>query len=297
MGISFQMSGLAQVLLGGLVTGCLYALLLLGVLIVFQVSKSINFAYGQVGMVAAFSAWVLYSELAVPIWVALVVGIATAIALNSAIDFFAIRRIPRDRPGLDLVVTLGLFLLFTAVMQQVVDANSHRFTPLGANIRVDAAGIVLSVNDGVVVLVTVLAVAGTHVLLTRTSLGTSLRASAEDAGVAESTGINVLALRTATWAVAGLVAAVAAYFVASRLSVDAFYMTPVLIKSFIAGMIGGLDRFLLPLTIAVLLGAYEASASFLLGASAGTPAIFLLIIVVLALVPKRFVNEGNEARA
>jgi branched-chain amino acid transport system permease protein len=290
-------SDLLQVLLGGLTIGSLYALFLLGVLIVFQVSKTINFAYGQVGMVAALGAWALYAQAGWPVPAALVAGAVAAILLNALIDVAAIRRMPSGRPGLDLVITLGLFLLLTSVMQQLVDSNSHSFVPLGSQHRVNLAGTVASVNDLVVVVVSVLVIGTAYLVLHRTALGTSLRASAEDAGIAQAAGVNVRALRTATWAVAGAIAAVVAILTASRLSVDPFYMTPVLIKAFIAGMIGGLDRFLLPLGVAVLLGIYEASAVYLLGPAAGTPAVFGLIIVVLALIPKRFVLERQEVRA
>ncbi|MCU1670603.1 MAG: putative branched chain amino acid transporter permease [Blastococcus sp.] len=288
---------LLQVIFSGLVTGCLYAVVLLGVLIVFQVSKSMNFAYGQVGMVATLGGWFGYSVLGLPVWLALLIGVVLAVLVNSVIDFAAIRRIPEGRPGLDLVVTLGIFLLLTAVMQQIVDANSHTFLSLGADTHRQVGGVVVSVNDGLVIGLTVAVVCVARLLLTRTTLGTSLRASAEDATIAESAGVNVRRLRTGTWAVAGLLAAVAGILVASRLAVDAFYMTPVLIKAFIAGMIGGLDRFWPPLIVAVLLGVYESCVVFLFGANAGTPAVFLLIIIALALMPKRFVNERNEVRA
>lgn len=290
-------SGLAQVLLSGLVTGCLYAVLLLGVLIVFQVSKSINFAYGQIGMVAALGSWFLYSTVGLPVWLALVVGAAVAMAVNSAIDFVVIRHISDGRPGLDVVVTLGIFLLLTAAMQQLVDANSHTFVSIGADARTTVAGVVISLNDIVVVSVTLILIGVARRLLTRTPLGTNLRASAEDAGIASAAGVNVRRLRSGSWAVAGLLSALVGFLVASRSSVDAFYMTPVLIKVFIAGMIGGLDRFLIPLMVAVLLGVYENATVFLLGANAGTPAVFLLIIVALALMPKRFMNERSEVRA
>jgi branched-chain amino acid transport system permease protein len=297
VGEATSSSGLAQVLFGGFTTGCLYAVLLLGVLIVFQVSKSINFAYGQIGMVAALGAWSLYSGAGLPVWLALVIGAVVAVLLSSAIDFVAIRRIPEGRPGIDLVVTLGIFLLLTAVMQRIVDANSHTFVALGADTRTTIGGVFVSVNDVVVIVVAVAAVTVARLLLTRTTLGTSLRASAEDATIAAAAGVNVKRLRTGTWAVAGLLAAVVGVLVASRLSVDAFYLTPVLVKVFIAGMIGGLDRFIVPLVVAVLLGVYESTAVFLLGANAGTPAVFLLIIVALAVMPKRLVNERNEVRA
>jgi len=290
------MDGLTQVLAGGVTQGCLYALMLLGVLVVFQVSKVMSFAYGQVGMVAALTAWAV-TTVGVPVALALVIGAAAAVLLNGAIDVVAIRRIPTDRVGLDLVVTLGLFLLIAAVMQQLVDSNSHSFPALGADTQTTVLGARISVNDAAVVALAVVVVTGAWLVLSRTSLGTNLRACAEDADIAASTGIDVRALRTGTWAVAGLLAAVVAVAVASRVAVDAFYMTSVLVKVFIAGMIGGLDRFWPPLLAAVGLGVYESLAVATFGADAGVPAVFLLIIVVLSVVPKRFVLDTSEARA
>lgn len=291
------MSDWLQVLVGGFTTGCLYAMLLLGVLIVFQVSKSINFAYGQIGMAAAFSAWALYSLLGWPVWLALVAGVVIAVVLNTAIDVVAIRHIPEARPGLDLIVTLGIFLLLAATMQLIIDSNSHVFVALGADTQFELAGALVSVNDVLVTLLTIAAIVVSWLVFNRSAQGTNLRACAEDAGIAASSGINVRLVRSGTWAVAGLLAAVVAYFIASRLTVDAFFMTPVLIKTFIAGMIGGLDRFWPPLLAAVGLGVYEAAAVLLFGANAGTPAVFLLIIIVLAVIPKRFVRDTAEARA
>lgn len=291
------MTGFVQVVVGGLTTGCLYAILLLGVLLVYQVSKSVNFAYGQIAMVAGLGSWYLYSSVGLPIWLGLLLGVLVAVALNSAIDRFAIRLMPEGRPGLDLVVTLGLFLLLAAGMQQIVDPNSHTFVALGADTFKKFSGVIISVNDGLIVALAIVTVTIAKLPLSKTSLGTSLRACAEDAGIAAAAGINVRRLRTGTWAVAGLLAALVGYLVASRLSVDTTYMTPVLVKVFIAGMIGGLNRFGPPLIVAVLLGVYESLAVFLLGANAGTPAVFGLIIVALAVLPKRLVDERSEVRA
>lgn len=291
------MSGFWQVIVSGITTGCLYALLLLGVLLVYQVSKSVNFGFGQIAMVAGLGSWYLYSNVGLPVWLSLILGVAVAVALNSAIDRFAIRHIPEGRPGLDLVVTLGLFLLLAAAMQQIVDPNSHTFVALGADNFKRFGGVIVSVNDALIVGLAVVFIAVARTLLRATSLGTSLRACAEDAGIAAAAGINVQRLRTGTWAVAGLLAAIVGYLVGSRLSVDTTYMTPILVKVFIAGMIGGLNRFGPPLIVAVLLGVYESMANFLMGANAGTPAVFLLIIVALAVMPKRLVDERSEVRA
>src|SRR6185312_15624850 len=119
----------------------------------------------------------------------------------------------------------------------------------------------------------------------------------EDAAVAKTVGINVLGLRTATWAVSGILAAIGAMMFAWRLSVNAFYMTPIVINVFIAGMIGGLDRYWPPMLSAFGIAIYQSWATYVFGEAGGVPALFILVIVILTVVPKRLLEERHEARA
>jgi branched-chain amino acid transport system permease protein len=291
------LSGLGQVTLGGLTSGAIYALLLIGVLLVFHVSKQVNFAYGQSGMVAAFGSWFLYAQLGVPVWLAVVIGIAAAIALTTFTDVAIIKRLPEGRAGYDLVVTLGVLLLLTAGAQLAFGSNAESYLKLWTDKSTTIGGVFINVNDVICIVIGVAASVAAYLVMNRTGIGVALRASAENPAVARSVGINVATLRTATWALSGLTAAIGAVLLASRLSVDAFYTTPVVIKVFIAGMIGGLDNFTAPILAAFGLGLYEAWAMYFFGAPADTPAVFILIIAVLAFAPKRFIEERYEARA
>ena len=120
-------------------------------------------------------------------------------------------------------------------------------------------------------------------------------AAAADPSVAQSVGINVRGLRTAAWAVSGVFVAVGAMMFAARLSVNAFYMTPIVINVFIAGMIGGLDRHWPPMLSAFGVALYQSWAMYLFGEAGGVPTLFILVIVILTAVPKRLLNERHEA--
>ncbi|VXB08385.1 branched-chain amino acid ABC transporter permease [Aeromicrobium sp. 9AM] len=286
-----------QVLIGGTTTGLLYALLLLGVLIVFQVSGTINFAYGQVGMAAALGCWALYARVGLPVPLAVTLALITGAVLSAMIERLAMRRVSAAQPGLDVVVTLGIFLFITTAMELLVDADSHSFLALGTNTGISVGGVSVNVSDAVVVIVSTIAVLGVWYFWNRTAVGLSARASASSATIASAAGVDVPRLKTAIWAVSGLIVAVVAILAASRLAVDPFYMTSLLIKAFVAGMIGGLNRFWTPLLIAVALGIYESFVVYSLGASAAVPAVFALVIVALGLTPQRLVDERKEARA
>lgn len=286
----------AQVTLSGLATGSLYAVLLLGVILVFQVSKNINFAYGQTGMVGAFASYALYAGAGVPVWLALLLGIALAVLVAALTDLLIIRNIPA-RQGFDLVVTLGELLLLTALAQMIFGTSAQSYLKLLTDVASVRGGVFINANDLLCIALGILVTIGGHVVLAHTSLGVSLRASAADAAIAQSVGIRVQALRTATWAVSGLLVCVGAMLFAARLSVNAFYMTPIMINVFIAGMIGGLDRYWPPMLAAFGIAVYESWATYLFGEPGGTPALFLLVILVMGLVPRRYLEERHEARA
>jgi branched-chain amino acid transport system permease protein len=292
----FHIATVVQVALSGLATGALYAIMLVGVLIVFQVSKNINFAFGQIGMVAAFGSHFLYTRVGLPTWVAVAVATALAVAISALTDLLIIRRISH-RQGLDFVVTLGELLLLTAVAELVFGTSAQSYLPLLSDVSWTVRGVFVNANDLLALALGAGIIALAHVVLNRTALGISLRAAAEDPAIAESVGIAVAGLRTWTWAVAGLLVAIAGMMFASRLSVSSFYMTPLVINVFIAGMIGGLERFWPPILAAFGIALYQAFTIYIFGEAGGVPALFILIIGILTLVPKRLVDERHEARA
>jgi branched-chain amino acid transport system permease protein len=296
MPANLHLATLAQVAVSGLALGSLYAIALLGVLIVFQVSKNINFAYGQIGMVAAFGSFFLYTTIHLPVWLAMGLGVAAAIALSALTDFVIIRRVAH-RQGLDFVVTLGVLLLLTSLAELLLGTSAQSYLPLLSDVSWRVGGVFINANDLLAVALGIVCVGAGAFVLTHTTLGISLRAAAEDPAIAQSVGISVPALRTATWAVSGFLVAIAGMMFASRLSVSSFYMTPLIINVFIAGMIGGLERFWPPIAAAFFIAIYQAVVNYLFGEAGGVPALFLLVIGALSLIPKRFLDERREARA
>jgi branched-chain amino acid transport system permease protein len=294
--MSSNLANAIQVTIGGLATGSLYAVILLGVILVFQVSKNMNFAYGPTGMIGTFTSYVLYADFGLPVWSAVLIGIAVTVLIAALTDFLIIRRIPAQQ-GFDVVVTLGELLLLTALAQILFGASAQSYLKLLTDVPVISQGIFVNGNDVLAIAMGVAVTIGGYLLLAKTSLGVSLRAAAADSAVAQSVGINVRGLRTAMWALSGVFVALGAMMFAARLSVNAFYMTPIVINVFIAGMIGGLDRYWPPMLSAFGIALYQSWAMYLFGEAGGVPALFILVIVILTIVPKRYLEERHEARA
>ncbi|MBJ7600919.1 hypothetical protein, partial [Candidatus Nephthysia bennettiae] len=216
--------------------------------------------------------------------------------MAAATDVVLIRRIT-GRQGFDLVVTLGALLLLTAGTEIVFGSSDRSYLPLLTDRSTTVSGVFVNASDLLSIALGVAAVVSGHFLINRTGLGVALRAAAENSPVARSVGIDVLNLRTAVWGASGLLAAVAAMVLASRLVLDARYMTPIVVNVFIAGMLGGLDRYWPPMLAAFGVALYNSLASYIFGSDAATPALFALVLVVLILAPRRFLEERREARA
>lgn len=293
-----NLNGLTQIIASSIATGALYALLLFGILIVYRVSKAVNFAHGALGMVSAFVTYLLAVNIGMPEWLAIVVGLLVAALISLATDRFVLEPISRKvgREGLDLVVTLGILLFLTAGSEALFGTTTRTFLPLGSNQPVVLGDVYLNVNQ-IVVTLGILALLGVFAwFLAKTPSGLAMRAVASDPPLASSVGLDVSLVRTLTWGFAGLTAGVVGIVVASRLSLDPYYMTPFLIKAVIAGIIGGLDRFVAPLLFCFALAIFEGMAAYFIGTNYAVPAVFVVVILLLALLPKRFLSERGVVR-
>jgi branched-chain amino acid transport system permease protein len=124
-----------------------------------------------------------------------------------------------------------------------------------------------------------------------------LRATSEDPEMTELHGWSVQRVRAATWALAGALAGVAGVLIAVRVPVEPEYMVAPLIKAFIAGIVGGLERIVAPMAVAIGIGLVENWGGSLFGAQFRVPAVFLGAILVLAIVPREWLAGKREARA
>lgn len=293
-----SLDGAIQVTLAGLATGSMYALLLLGILIIFRVSRAVNFAQGQLGMIAAYSAYAIIAGSLLPIWLALVIGVVLAAVIALLTDRLLIERLAKRGAlsGQDLVVTLGVMLLLTAVAETFLGTQTKSFIALGNDVQFGFRSVVINLNQ-LLVFVATIALLGAFAIFLRTKPGVAMRASAMNPDLARSFGVNVSRVKAITWMVSGVLAGMVGIIIASRLSVDPYYMTAFLISAFIAGIIGGLDRFVAPILIAFALALYQNWSAFIFGATAGTASLFILVIVLLAVLPKKFLDEKREARA
>jgi branched-chain amino acid transport system permease protein len=290
------MANFIQVTINGIASGGLYASLLVGILLIYHVSRVINFAHGQFAMIGGLGSYYLINShgLSLGLSIALAAAVTAAIGFGEKILTDVARK---EGGGYDFVLPLGVFLLLTAFGQAVLHNGQASNYPLFTSRSFEIGGVFIHVDVLVMIGVTVTLVAAVFFVLQRTLVGLQIRAIAADPAVAEVLGVNAGRLRTGVWISAGAIAAIAGVLIANQTPVDAFYVTPFLINALIAGIFGGLHRILAPILVAFGLGIVENWVVYEFGAQYRDVAVFGLAIVILGVAPVRWFSEHVEARA
>jgi branched-chain amino acid transport system permease protein len=285
-----------QVTINGMAVGLSYALILFGILLVYHVSRVVNFAHGQFGMLAGLISFSLVDQAGFSLWLSIVAGISVASMIALVVERVLVERIPVNTEGADIVLTLGVFLLLAAFAENVLHEGRARRYPRLTDESFYVAGAYLDGNVLISLGLVILIFAVSGYLLKKTRAGSLVRATAENPLITETFGWNVRRIRTVVWALAGLLGGIAGIIVAVRIPVSSEFMDNVVIKAFIAGILGGLHRYTAPLAIAIFIGVAENWLGYIFGTEYRTPGIFGLAIVGMLFAPKWLLAGRIEAR-
>ena len=233
-----------QVTLVGLVTGSLYGLLALGIVLVYRTTGVLNFAYGAIGADCACFMYILLTGPHLNFWLACIVALLFALVLGIVLERGFARPVLEAPIFTKAIATLALALVLQTVAQQVwpqLTSPVHFPTPFeGRALHIGA--IYLSLIDLTVLVVTVVLTVSLNLFLTRTKLGIAMRATADGLSASRLMGVPVGLIFLFTWSLSALIAAIAGILLASEQGIiDVQFMDPVLLLAFVGAVLGGLD--------------------------------------------------------
>lgn len=304
---------LIQQIINGLVLGSMYALVALGYTMVYGIISLINFAHGEVLMVGAIVSWTVVTVLAasgLPGWalmlVALVCAVVVCTLLNYVIEKIAYRPL-RNAPRLaPLITAMGMSLLLQTLAMIIWKPNPKSFPQLLPNDPIPVFGATITMTQIVILVVTVVMLAGLVFLVNHTRMGRAMRATAENPRVASLMGIKPDAIISMTFVIGAALAAVAGLMWAANYGTVKHDMgfTPGL-KAFCAAVLGGIGNLSGAMLGGVLLGLIEAIGAGYLGDLTGGVLgshysdifAFLSLILVLTLRPSGLLGERVADRA
>lgn len=289
-----------QQVLNALSIGGTYALLALGLAIVFSVIGLVNFAYGEVIAVAGYT---MFAVVAIGgpshALVLLPIGILAAILISVALERVAFRPVRHAAAATGLLTAFGVSLLIKNFFITIVATRSKPVpTPAWLMEQVDV-GIariqVLQILEGVV---TASALALLLLVLRRTNIGLAMRAAARDFDMVRMVGVDANKVIAGAFAISGFLAGLAAIFIiARRGAVDPFMGFAPVLKSFVAAVLGGFGSLLGAVVGGFVLGALEVLFQVALPAKiAGyrDAFVFMLVAVILVWRPQGIVGVKRQ---
>jgi branched-chain amino acid transport system permease protein len=288
------MASFIQLLISGLATGAIYALIAVGFTLVWQTSQTINFAQGEFVMLPAF--FVLAAmDLGAPFWLAALIGIAISIVVLGVLFKFVVVD-PMLRHGvLPLVIsTIALSLLLKESAKDFYSAQAQPFPPLVPAIDVHVLGAAVSTQNLAVLAVAIAAVGALHLLLGKTRLGRSMQATAQNPTLARVLGIPVRRMVLYTFLINALLVAIASMLI-SPIYLAKFSNGETLgMAAFIAAIIGGFNQVRGAILGGIILGVLDnMSAAYVSSQYRGAFPLIILIAVIL-LRPQGLLGRVEE---
>lgn len=271
-----------QILIG-LINGAFYALLSLGLAIIFGLLNIINFAHGALYMLGAFAAWLLLTYLGITYWGALIFAPFLVGVVAVAMERYMLRKIYKLDHIYGLLLTFGTALLIEGVFRNFYGVSGLAY-PIPAQLQgVQDLGFIFLPNYRAWVLAVSLVVcAATWLLIEKTRLGSYLRAATENPKLVEAFGINVPLMITLTYAFGVGLAALAGVMAAPIYQVSPVMGSNIIIIVFAVVVIGGMGSLIGAIVSGFGLGLVEGLTKVFYPQASSTVVFVVMALVLLA---------------
>src|SRR6266851_97250 len=254
---------IANLVVGGLAAGCLYAMVGIAIVIVLNITDIANFAQGEMAMLTTFFAYWLLDDLGLAWWQAVSIAAVFGLVQGIVVQQIVIRPLIGSPVLSAIIATLGLNVVLNSLAGLIWGHQTYTFpSPFTFLAPFQVAGVPVPVASVVNIAVSLAIIAGMTLFLRLTWTGLGMRAASQNQTVARLMGVSITKSSAIAWAMAGL-----------------------LIKAFAGGVLGGLNSLVGVFLGCLALGVSENLASAYLSPSFADAITFIVIIAVLIVRP------------
>ena len=269
----------------GLVNGSFYALLSLGLAVIFGLMGVVNFAHGAFYTLGAFAALLGLQHLGINYWVALLLAPLAVGLLGVLVERLLLRHLYGLDPLYGLLLTFGLALIVEGSLHQVFGASGQSYpVPESLSGALNLHFMFLPLYRAWVILASVVVCFSTWFVIERTRLGATLRAATENAPLLQAFGVNVPLLVAATYGGGVALAALAGVLASPVVLVNSHMGTELVIVVFAVVVIGGMGSILGSIITGFGLGVIEGLTKVFYPEASNT-VIFIIMAIVLLIKP------------
>ncbi len=281
-----------QLVISGVAQGCIYGLIALGFVLIYKATETVSFAQGELMMLGAFGGLVAMTMLGFPFWLAVPCAIA-AMGLLGVLTERAIIRPVLGQPAFSIVMlTIGRGYVGRGLVTMIPAIGTETHTlPVPYKDQVwNLGGLVLNVEQMVVIASTVVLCGGLLALFRYSKLGIAMQASSQNQLAAYYMGIPVKTLNGLVWGLAAAVAAIASLLLAPITFVHA-NMGFIGLKAFPAAVVGGFGSLPGAIVGGLIIGIVESLSGFYLPEGFKDIAAYIVVLIMLVVMPNGLFGE------
>lgn len=280
-----SLPGLLSQLLLGLVNGSFYAILSLGLAVIFGLLNVINFAHGALFMTGALTTWMAMHYLGINYWWMLVLAPLVVGLFGVVVERLLLRWIYKLDHLYGLLLTLGLTLLIEGVFRSIYGVSGLGYdTPELLEGATNLGFMIMPNYRAWVVVASVVVCLGTWYVIEKTKLGAYLRAGTENPRLVEAFGVNVPVMVTLTYAFGAALAAFAGVLAAPVYQVTPLMGQNLIIVVFAVVVIGGMGSIMGSILTGLGLGVIEGFTKVFYPEASST-VVFVIMVIVLLIRP------------
>ncbi len=292
------MTHILQYTASGLATGSVYALVALGLVLIYRSTRILNFAAGDLAVAGTFMAFTLLMW-NVPFTAAAILGVLFGAVI--AMVFYFVILVPAQRREAtqlgQIILTLGLGLIIQGLVTYFGGTEPQAFPFPLSDFKVYTVGnVTMSQLSLGTFFISLLCCVLFYLLVQKTRIGLAMRATSENLPAAQTLGIPTRQVLAFSWGLSAGLGVLAGLFLAPALILDPFFMLDPFLKGFAAAILGGLNSLPGAIVGGLILGVAEALAGGYISIAFKNTMAFLIIIVVLLVRPEGLLGEEFKER-
>jgi branched-chain amino acid transport system permease protein len=287
-----------QYVISGFSTGAIYALVALGLALIYRSTRILNFAHGDMATAGTFCAFMLMGT-RLPFGATLIVALVFGALL--AMTFYFCVLVPAQRREANqlsqIILTLGLGLILQGLISYFGGTEPQDFPFPLSDIEIYNIGplVISQLSVGTIAMALIVSLL-LYLLVQKTRIGLAMRATSENLPAAQTMGIPTRQILALSWGLAATLGVLAGIFLAPALLLDPFFMLEPFLKGFAAAILGGLNSLPGAIVGGMIIGVAESLAGGYVSVAFKNTLAFLIIIVVLLVRPEGLLGKEFKER-
>lgn len=283
-----------SIVVNGLMLGSLYAMVSVGLTLIFGITKVINFAHGEFMMIGMVLTYLFASYLGIHPYLTLIFTVPLLFVLGIGVQKFLIEPLKDSDEHIQIFATVGLSIAMINLVLLIVGSNNLNTPASGMRQVVNIGPTMLLTGQAVIVLCAIIMVVFLHLFLSKSQMGRAIRATAQNRNAAQLMGIDVSRINMITFGIGIACVGIAAVLLSPLYPVNAQTGQSFVLIAFVIVVMGGLGSITGAFYAALIIGLVDAFAGYYLGSSLKDVAVFGIFLLILIFRPSGLFGKSKK---